>query len=195
MATRTFARAAGVSPPWFGFALATATGFCGLINVPTAHSAPPNTAGLRQPLLVHDVRLVGDKRSRQREFARSQERWASARRGSDSRLQHPGGSVQVRSGHRVSPPWFGFALATATGFCALTSVPIARSRPKPRLAYASRSRLDALMPTWKCVFHLRARYVSQCWLTPTALVHDRCPVPFLVWTESCNSLHLEGVAA
>jgi hypothetical protein len=45
----------------------------------------------------------------------------------------------MRLGHCVSPPWFGFALATATGFCALISVPIARSRPKPRLAYTSRS--------------------------------------------------------
>ncbi len=41
-----------VSPPWFEFTLATATGFCGLINVPTARSAPQTTAGLRQPLLV-----------------------------------------------------------------------------------------------------------------------------------------------
>jgi hypothetical protein len=41
-----------VSPPWLEFALATATGFCGLINVPTARSAPQTTAGLRQPLLV-----------------------------------------------------------------------------------------------------------------------------------------------
>ncbi len=33
-------RAAGVSPPWFGFALATAIGFCGLITFRTAQSPP-----------------------------------------------------------------------------------------------------------------------------------------------------------
>jgi hypothetical protein len=41
-----------VSPPWFGFALATTAVFCGLISVSTARSAPQTTAGLRQPLSV-----------------------------------------------------------------------------------------------------------------------------------------------
>jgi hypothetical protein len=75
----------------------------------------------------------------------------------------------MRLGHRVSPPWFGFALATTAVFCGLISVSTARSAPQttaglrqPLLVH------DARMPTWKCVFHLRARYVSQWWLTPTA---------------------------
>jgi hypothetical protein len=38
MRKRTPARAAGVSPPWFGFALATATGFFGLNTFCAAHA-------------------------------------------------------------------------------------------------------------------------------------------------------------
>jgi hypothetical protein len=44
-------RAAGVSPPWFGFALATASDSCGLITFRPAQSPPGATAGSRQPLL------------------------------------------------------------------------------------------------------------------------------------------------
>ncbi len=40
MQKRTFTRAAGVSPPWLGFALATATRFCALITFRTAQSLP-----------------------------------------------------------------------------------------------------------------------------------------------------------
>jgi hypothetical protein len=40
MHKRTFSRAAGVSPPWVGFALATAIGFCGLITFRPAQSPP-----------------------------------------------------------------------------------------------------------------------------------------------------------
>jgi hypothetical protein len=63
---KTFPRAAGVSPPWVAFALASAIGFCGLITFRPAHSRPGTTAGLRQPLLVarrsfavkNDIRAV-----------------------------------------------------------------------------------------------------------------------------------------
>jgi hypothetical protein len=63
---RTFPRAAGVSPPWVGFTLASAIGFCGLITFRPAHSRPGTTAGSRQPLLVarrpfavkNDIRAV-----------------------------------------------------------------------------------------------------------------------------------------
>jgi hypothetical protein len=84
-------RAAGVIPPWFGFALATATGFCGVIMFRPAHSPPLprlahasrswfrhgcscrsafppgetatcTTAGLRQPLLVAGAAVVADVR-------------------------------------------------------------------------------------------------------------------------------------
>jgi uncharacterized membrane protein YhaH (DUF805 family) len=40
MQKRTFAGAAGVSPPWVELAFATVTGFCALLTFRTAHSFP-----------------------------------------------------------------------------------------------------------------------------------------------------------
>jgi hypothetical protein len=76
-----FARATGVSPPWFRFALATVIVFCGL-TFRTADSAFRTTAGSRQPLLVHDVRSL-----HKAPFAMHKRTFARAA--------------------SVSPPWFG----------------------------------------------------------------------------------------
>jgi hypothetical protein len=137
-------------------------------------SAPQTTAGLA-PLcwwLRCTVRLVGDKRSRRRTPRAAGVRFRFA-------LAHPGGSVQMRLGHRVSPPWFGFALATATGFCALISVPIARSRPKPRLAYASRSSVgranadvEMRFPSASALRFAVVAYANRSWCTTGVRCHS-----------------------
>jgi hypothetical protein len=86
MHKRMFARAAGVSPPWFRFALATVIVFCGVITFRTAHSLPaPRLAHASRSWCTTFVRCT--KRHLRCTNARSQERRASARRGSDSRLQ------------------------------------------------------------------------------------------------------------
>jgi hypothetical protein len=57
--TTVQSRAAGVSPPWFGFALATAIGFCGLITFRPAQS-------LRIPRLAHASRSWCTRASRRK---------------------------------------------------------------------------------------------------------------------------------
>jgi hypothetical protein len=76
--------AAGVSPPWFRFALATAIVFCGLITFRTAHSLPaPRLAYASRSRCTTFVHRT--KRHLRCTNARSQERRASARRGSVNR--------------------------------------------------------------------------------------------------------------
>jgi hypothetical protein len=69
--------AAGVSPPWLGNVLAVMNAVC-------ERERSPTTAGSRQPLLVHSVRSL-PKRYLRWTNAHSQERRASARRGSVNR--------------------------------------------------------------------------------------------------------------
>jgi hypothetical protein len=67
MQVRTFARAPFVSPPWFGFALATAIGFFQSEDVLHRTFDSRTTAGLRQPLLIAPTQVVADARFVQHE--------------------------------------------------------------------------------------------------------------------------------
>jgi hypothetical protein len=69
----------------------------------------------------------------------------------------------------VSPPWFGFALATAAGFCGLITFRPAHSLPVPRLAYASRSWLHARHIACDVRFRFATADVPHGGLTPPAL--------------------------
>jgi hypothetical protein len=186
MQKRTFTRAAGVSPPWVGFALATATRFCALITFRTAQS-------LLVPRLAHASRsrCATCVRCKGRDLwcgrARPQERRASARRGCLTPLQSRTfttgglrppllvGTTCVRRAkatftmHKrtctgaagVSPPWVGFALATATRFCALITFRPAHSFPVPRLAYASRSWCATCVRRAKATFAMNERTCTR----------------------------------
>jgi hypothetical protein len=83
MHKRTFTRAAGVSPPWFGFALATATGFCGRITFRSAHSLPVS-------------RLAYASRS-----------WLAMRESADAKTTFAMHKCTFTRAAGVSPPWFG----------------------------------------------------------------------------------------
>jgi hypothetical protein len=195
MQKRTFTRAAGVSPPWVGFALATATRFCALITFRPAHSFPvPRLAYASRSWCTTCVRC------KERDLccgrARPQERRASARRGCltpvQSRKFTTGGlrppllvgatcvrrakatfTMHKRTCTRaagVSPPWVGFALATAIGFCRLITFRAAQSLPVPRLAHASRSWCTTCVRRAKATFTMHKRTctgaagVSPPWL-------------------------------
>jgi hypothetical protein len=151
-----FARAAGVSPPWFRFALATVIVFCGVITFRTAHSfhAPQlHSLCVSAPRLAYASRswcttfVRCKKRHLRCTNAHSQERRASARRGSvnrtscrENRTLSGGWRMHKPGAAGVSPPWFRFALATVIVFCGVSiTFRTAHSLPAPRLAYASRS--------------------------------------------------------
>jgi hypothetical protein len=70
----------------------------------------------------------------------------------------------------VSPPWFGLALATATGFCRPITFRPAQSLPAPRLAYASRSWSHARKSSQMGGGALQRRSVFHGGLTPPLLV-------------------------
>jgi hypothetical protein len=134
-------RAAGVSPPWFGFALATATVYFRLSAL-ARHDRFPHHGGLTPPAAMRTS--FGEKRFLQCTNA------------------HPTRAAKVR------PPWFGFALQRRAVFATTAMQPSAsrvskttaglrqpllvharlflqncdarqRVAPVPRLAHASRS--------------------------------------------------------
>jgi hypothetical protein len=77
MQERTFARAAGVSPPWVCTGWSVAHG----VRQITCKHVSRTTGGLRPPLLVQCERLPAKKRFLRCANAHSRERRASARRG------------------------------------------------------------------------------------------------------------------
>jgi hypothetical protein len=133
-------RAAGVSPPWFEHHEPTQRD----CSEPTRHARPPTVSrtfgnciaertcyerlvshgGLTPPALVLVYgRLPAEQRLLRCTNARQQERRASARRGSVTRTlsrEHHTlfSSDRIHNQERrgVRPPWFEFALATATAF-------------------------------------------------------------------------------
>jgi hypothetical protein len=114
-------------------------------QVCTADSALRTTAGLRQPLLVHDVRSL-----HKAPFAMHKRTFIRAAGVSPPGFGEP--HVVPRESNivrrlantqpgavGVSPPWFRFALTTVIVFCGVITFRTAHSLPAPRLADAPRS--------------------------------------------------------
>jgi hypothetical protein len=135
------------------------------------------TGGLTPPALgLRCAGLPKQKRFLLCTNARFQERRSSARRGcvnrrwcDNNRALFGGRSNRQPRAAGVSPPWFGFALATAAGFCGLITFRPAHSLPVPRLAYASRSWLHARHIACDVRFRFATADVPHGGLTPPAL--------------------------
>jgi hypothetical protein len=78
---RSFTRAAGVSPPWVGNRTCNGDRFSRSDYVDHARSDGSPAAGLRQPLLVHDIGPLKNNDIRDVQTHVLQERRPSARRG------------------------------------------------------------------------------------------------------------------
>jgi hypothetical protein len=131
-------RAAGVSPPWHGNALAEGSVFCEL-------SRWGSTVGLRRPLLVHGVRSPEKRR-----FCdmRTHIHKSGGREPAVVRITH-GVQEELRNVRQVSPPqsraagvsppWFGNALADAGVFCELSRWGSTVGLRRPLLVHGVRS--------------------------------------------------------
>ena len=145
-------RAAGVSPLWYGNAIAAVfvhrppTGrLCATIAIQPLRACFQNHGGLTPPALV----LRCERLSAKNDICDAQ---------THIRLRAAG----------VSPPWFGFALATRIGFCGLITFRPAHSLRVPRLAHASRSWVRARLFLQKCDSRQRVASRRHGWLTPAA---------------------------
>jgi hypothetical protein len=97
----------------------------------------------------------------------------------------------------VSPPWVGFALATATRFCALITFRPAHSFPVPRLAYASRSwcttcvRCKSAISAMRTRTPTRAAGVSPPWVSNSGAIakvyHGGLTPPAPGWRDVCSA--------
>jgi hypothetical protein len=168
---RMFSRAAGVSPPWFGLALATATGFCGPITFRPAQS-------LRVPRLAHASRswvhsrlLLQNCDTRQRVASRTtaglrQPLLVHARKSS----QMGGGALQRRfvSHGGLTPPALGFVCGRRCrcGLTADESVSFSHGWLTPAALVSGRECLPAKDDFFDAQTHIRPRAagVSPPWV-------------------------------
>jgi hypothetical protein len=153
--TTVESRAAGISPPWFGFALATATAYFRM-SAFVRHDRFPHHGGLRPPLLCCDANVFRQKTIFAMHTGTSeQERRTSARRGSDSRLQRRSvfaDRLRFAPHSRLPAPRLAHASRSWVHASLFLQNCDSRQRvaPVPRLAHASRSWVHARLFLQNC---------------------------------------------
>jgi hypothetical protein len=181
-------RAAGVSPPWFcdtnvvqreaHFVQRLANGRTRAVGV----SPPWFWSGERSRQCVGNARALACAKPRGAYAPRS---WIAVRMSAGEKRFLRCVNVHSPRAAGVSPPWFGFALATATGFCGVIMFRPAHSPPLPRLVHASRSWLHAHKSPQMHAGALQRRIVPHGGLTPPALVLQCACLP--VKNDFCDA--------